>query len=111
MGGLNTGVRIGSLDRRVILKCPQSVRTDSGHETNTFEHVQEVWAAKMEKDPSERVIMSRETMTQIYTWVIRYRSDVRAKWRLEYNCQDYDILGVTEIKRKGYLEIKTQLNE
>lgn len=46
-------------------------------------------------------------MAEIETLItIRYRSDVRPRWRVQMDSRNYDIEGVAEIGRRDGLELR-----
>lgn len=98
----------GDLDRRITLENYSTSRDSYGQETKTWSVVATVWASIGYEQASEKYMGDQLIAPTIITFLIRYRSGVNEKYRLQYNSVYYDILSVQEVDRKRYMMIRAE---
>lgn len=101
------------LDRRIDLMEPATTRTASGSAKLTYSNARTVWAEVKDGLPDEILSAYRETMVQPTIFTIRqpYGLTLTAKWLIEYNGSTYDIIGINEIGRNRYKQIRAIVRE
>ena len=114
-GVLWTGnIQAGDMDRRVTLQRPptEAAQTvdSAGEPAEEFEDVATVWAAippvAGRRGSAELLVALQDTPEAKYVVVIRYRTDVRSGWRLDYKGTKLNIVGPPqEIGRKEGLRL------
>lgn len=114
-------MRIGKLDRRVVFIKAVIEQGDSNEDRITgwqeIEHNPQVSAEKRENNgdtfisSEDRVVWNKRT-----TWTIRYRSDFESKnieniqhLRLVWDTMVYEIINISEVDRKRFMTVTTQL--
>ena len=66
--------------------------------------VDTVWADKMERQALERFVSAVDLATLDAGFLIRYRDDIDASWRIRDSDGDlWDIAGTTETERRRWL--------
>jgi len=85
--------RTGELDRQIILQYSTRVGDGMGGFTTVWNTAATVWA-KMRTLKSDEAIQAMSTTgTAIHNITIRYRTDVRANWRVRYGNRYFAIIG------------------
>lgn len=96
----------GPLYRRAVLQSASSTQGSAGDAVVSYTTVATVWASKRDTRGRE-FLAAGTTMAEIETLItIRYRSDVRPRWRVQMDSRNYDIEGVAEIGRRDGLELR-----
>jgi SPP1 family predicted phage head-tail adaptor len=88
----------GDLDRRVTLLQP--LYNEFEDEIVAWNPAATVWAAVNPTFGMETNEAGRETVNVLVSVVIRYRSDVDHRWRIQDGPHLYDITGITDITRR-----------
>jgi len=85
--------RIGELNRQVTLQYKTRVADGMGGWTETYVTAATVWA-KISTNRSDEAIQAMATTgTLIHNITIRYRTDVRANWRIKFGSRYFAIIG------------------
>ena len=99
------------LDRRVtLIEVRDSQTRDSWNQPVEEEHEHEAWAMRRDMSASERIssdLGHALVSTLRAAFIIRYRPDVDAKWRLRDDGQEFRIEGVRQAGRRRWLELLT----
>lgn len=120
---LASKVNIGELDRRVTIQYKVITQNEfnEDHESG-WDDVADVWAKVAERSGSKTMEADRATLNRPATFTIRWRSDIdkdgqitidSVKYiaRMVYGGFAYDIISVTDISRKRFLEIVTEFSD
>ena len=86
-------MRIGDLKHRIILKAPTKVPDGMGNTNVTYVTKATVWAAFWPLSAKEKIQSMGLTGTIAGRVRIRYRSDIRSDWVIEYKGKDFNIDG------------------
>ena len=95
----------GKLDKRVTLLSP--VYSQYEDEIPTWSPVATVWASINPNWGQELTEAARTVATTLVLVVIRYRTDVDARWRIQDGSRFYEIDSLTDIMRR---RVQLQLN-
>ena len=100
------------LDRRITLLGTRDTGDRSGWNQHVTEPVEiEVWAGRRDVTATERVTSADSIVSQLRSrYVIRYRTDIDANWRIRDDGVVSGIEGIREINRRRYLELLTRSN-
>lgn len=97
----------GDLDRRVRLLRP--LYNEYEDEITGWEEVTQVWASVEPETKSEIREGERSVMVAAVPIVIRYRTDIDARWRVQDRDHVYEILSLADIsRRRVQLELTCQ---
>lgn len=88
---------IGSLKHRISLESAVSIMDGEGGETLTWQAFATVWAAVEPKPAPERVQDGQVRARRAYRITIRYRDDVSATDRVQYDGVTLDVLSVVHL--------------
>jgi SPP1 family predicted phage head-tail adaptor len=102
-------MRIGKMDRRIVIEQPTATKDDWNYDVVTWTTLATVWADKLDRGSGEVVEVDRQTALTRTQWTMRYRSTVNSTMRILYNSQYYYIVGVEEIGRREGLRVFTEL--
>lgn len=91
-------ISAGSLDKRVTLQRP--VYNEFQDEIVDWETVTKVWASVQPSYSQEATEASRTVETGIVAIVIRYRTDIDARWRIQDQGHTYEVTGMQDITRR-----------
>jgi len=109
--------RVGRMDRRIsILKPILETSTSNEDKVIGWEKISstpDVWAFKQDLRGKEVVIADRVQFMYLTNWTIRYRTDVKASYRIvDGNSQVYEIITVSEGEGRGaYTDLVTNILE
>ena len=109
--------RVGRMDRRIsILKPILETSTSNEDKVIGWEKISstpDVWAFKQDLRGKEVVIADRVQFMYLTNWTIRYRTDVKASYRIvDGNSQEYEIITVSEGEGRGaYTDLVTNILE
>lgn len=103
-------MRAGSLDRRIVIEAPATVRNTVGEDITTWSTLAAVAARKIPQAGAERFSAGAEQATADVIFRIRYRSDVTTKMRVVEGGNRYDITALIEIGRRDGLDIVARTN-
>ena len=94
------------LNKRITLQAPTSVNDGMGSPTVTWADVATVWAKKTTHRSDEAVQAMAATGTATHNYRIRYRTDVKASWRIKEGDRYMSIIGPPiEVERRTWLDI------
>ena len=85
--------RTGELDRQIVLQYKTKVSDGMGNFTETYHDAATVWAKMRTLKSDEAIQAMATTGTAIHNITIRYRTDVRASWRVRYGSRYFAIIG------------------
>ena len=86
-------IKIGDLNQRVILQYPTKASDGMGNSVLTWANAAVVWAKIYTSRSEESVQAMASTGIAIHSVVIRYRTDIRSSWRIQYGNTNYAIIG------------------
>jgi SPP1 family predicted phage head-tail adaptor len=92
MGGV-VMPRVGELNHQVELQRSSRVADGMGGFTTTFVTIATVWAKMTTLRSDEAIQAMATTGTAIHNITIRYRTDVKAAWRVRYGSRYFAIIG------------------
>ena len=101
-------MRIGTLDRRVIIEQQVASKDDWNYDALTWTTYATVWAAKMDRQSGEQEEVDRQTAILRTVWTMRYNSGVNATMRISYGGLLYYITGVEELGRRDAMRVHTE---
>jgi len=85
--------RTGEMDKQIILQYKIRVSDGMGGWVDSYVNAATVWA-KMRTLKSDEAIQAMSTTgIAIHNITIRYRTDVRANWRVKYGSRYFAIIG------------------
>ncbi len=95
-------MRLGRLDRRIVLLARGIARDGFGAAAESFYPVDEVWAQVIHDRSGEK---SRGGDAQlqaqaVVTFRIRWRGDLKREMRVRWDGADYDVTNIMEIGRR-----------
>lgn len=96
----------GALDRRVTLLRPVYAN-EFEDEISGFEAVTDVWAAVNPQTGREQNEASRTVATTEVPIIIRYRTDIDARWRIQDRDVQFEVKSKLDIARR---HVQLQLN-
>ena len=98
-------MRIGALDKQIIIKAKIATENTFGEPVETWISLDTVWGKKRDLRGSERYTAKQNLAGVDSVFTIRYRKDVTPLNILECENIEYEISGVVELGRKEALEI------
>ena len=100
-------MRIGQLNKLIILQYKTQVGDGMGAFTYTWNTVTpEIWAAIWPKSAKEAVSADKTLMTATHRIRIRYRSDMRGSWRVNFGNRYFAVTGmVNPEERNEWLDL------
>ena len=101
----------GRLDRRVKLLRATVTYNAMNEPVETFTHVATVFANVNYMRDLEKYDSDAVRAEKMAKFVIRWRTDINEKDRVEYDGKTYKIRGVTEMGRREMLELLTEYTE
>jgi hypothetical protein len=106
--GLKQGVKIGAMDRRIIIRSLGTpVYNDLDEVTSYTNTDTTVFAHIMNDDTPESDINDKQTIIEKRVFVIRYRT-LTYENQIVYNSNVYDIVKIEEIGRRQHLKVSTK---
>lgn len=101
--------RIGDLNRRFELQSPTRTSDGAGGFRSTFVAMATVWGKRTPHQSDEAIQAMAQTGRAVHTIRIRYRTDIRADWRIKEGDKYFNIVGVPlEVERRRWLDIKVE---
>ena len=94
-------MRIGSLNKRIMLQYTTKVSDDMGGFTSTWTNAATVWAAIWPISAREQVQSMKETMTISHRIRIRYRSVLKPDWRVKFGNRYFNIVSIINQNEKN----------
>lgn len=99
----------GELDQRITIKRETLTPDGMGGSSVALSTVATVWAKVIGKSGGESDAADRINASAVYTFVIRYRTDLKEKDRITWGGVDYNIRAIPGTgRRRMYLEIEAQ---
>jgi SPP1 family predicted phage head-tail adaptor len=99
----------GELDQRIKISREALTTDAGGGQTVALSVLTTVWAKVIAKSTRERETSDRLDASGLYTFIIRYRADIRENDRITWGGNDYNVRGIPrEGGRKLYLEIDAE---
>lgn len=93
-------MRAGELRHRIILQEPVHTRNTFNEMVTTYSDVATVWAS-IEWGSGRRYEAASQLNSEVQGIIrIRYRSDVRPEWRLQYGSRYFQILSMANIRER-----------
>ncbi len=106
---LATKEQIGKMDRQITFEEKIIGENVSNEDAQTgwqeIETSPEVWANVEDRSGTEEFKADNLKDVLISQFIIRYRSDLNARMRINYNGRFWDIQSLLEIGRKRFLKI------
>jgi len=88
-------MQIGSLNKTISIEAPTKAPDGMGGTTNSWKVMAfDIPAAIWPTSATEQIKSMGETMIISHRIRIRYRSDIRANWRLKYKNSYYNIVSI-----------------
>lgn len=91
----------GELNKRITLQAPTKVSDGMGGFTITYTDIDTVWAKLTTHRSDEAIQDMKETGTLTHNIRIRYRTGIRASWRIKHGNQYMAIIGPPIEKDEG----------
>ena len=85
--------RIGELNHQVVLQYKTRVADGMGGFTDTYVTAATVWAKMTTLRSDEAIQAMATTGTAVHNITIRYRTDVKASWRVKFGNRYFAIIG------------------
>ena len=89
-------MRIGDLDKRIVLQYSTRVPDGMGGFAVTWVDAATVWAAIWPVSASETIQAAQATMTITHRIRIRYRAVLRAGWRISYAGRYFNVVSIID---------------
>jgi SPP1 family predicted phage head-tail adaptor len=96
LDGMETAMKAGELDRRILIQRPVKVRGSTGEELTGWVDVANPWAKFERLSGGEEIRVEQRTNRQRVRFTIRYRSGIDAKMSVVYDGERYEIEDVGE---------------
>jgi SPP1 family predicted phage head-tail adaptor len=97
-------LQIGKLDQRVVLQSLGASSNDFGEVIKSYTTVATVWGHVISQKGSESFEAARTESTRTIKIKIRYRSDVKTDWRIQWMGESYNVTDVDRsLRRQGEL--------
>lgn len=97
--------RAGDRSDKIQIQRATTGRDEYGAETQQWETIATPWASVDPLRMTEMFVAGSERAGEIHVFRIPYTSDVRAKDRVIYKGEPYDIEGIREVGRRQSTEI------
>lgn len=108
-------IAIPTLNECCALLQPVETQTSSGGLQTTWEYISKKVYAQVNfpgTGTDERFLGDQQVATTTVEFIIRFRTDIDEKCRLEYRGKQYDILNLLEYgPRRSYLRLQTEIRE
>jgi len=100
-------MRAGELNKRITLQKPVHTIDDFGEEDTTYSDMATVWAA-IEWKGGRRYLEAAQLNAEVQGIIrIRYRSDMKPDWRIQYGNRYISILSIANVRER---DVELQLN-
>ena len=99
-------MRAGNMDRRITIEKNTPTRSATGEEKENWTTLATVWAEVNSVGGGERFRGAHIVAEATTSFVIRHRTDVTEKMRIQFDGDDYDIHVISEIGRREGLVIQ-----
>jgi len=99
-------VPIGDLNKRIEIQIPTMVSNGMGGFITSYSTTATIFAAIWPVSAAETVQSMQPTMTISHRVRIRYRSVLRASWRIKFGLRYFNIVSIINPNERGeYLDI------
>lgn len=102
-------MRVGKLDRRIIIQSVSVVTDAYGDETETWATFLTVWADFYQEKGKEITDNNNRTTDRPVTFITRYHPTITKEMRILFGSTYYKIEDIFEINRQDGLKIYTSL--
>lgn len=111
--GIAQAIRIGELDRQIVLQTNTPTRSTSGALVDSWATFVNCWAKveEMNVGSGESEERKKQTAVSRFFFTIRFRSGVTTLLRVSYKGLFFDIKSVSEIGRKQFLRIEAEARQ
>ena len=99
-------MRAGEMDRRITIEKNTPTRSATGEEKENWTTLATVWAQVRAVGGGERFRGAHIVAEATTSFVIRHRTDVTEKMRIQFDGDAYDIHHISEIGRREGLVIQ-----
>ena len=89
-------MRIGDLNKKVLIQYPTKAGDNMGGWTTTWNDGDSVFASIWPITAAEQIQAGASTMVVSHRIRMRYRSDIRANWRLKYHHKYFNIVSIID---------------
>lgn len=89
-------MRIGDLDKRAVLQYSTRIPDGMGGFTVTWADAASVWAAIWPVSAVEAIKANQTSMTITHRIRIRYRSMIKASWRISYAGRYFNVVSIID---------------
>ena len=93
----------GTLNKRITLQYQTKVSNNMGGFVTSWVDAATIWAAIWPVSASEQVQSMQPTMTISHRIRIRYRSILRASWRIKFGLRYFNIVSIINQNEKNEL--------
>jgi len=87
-------MNIGSMNKRVLIQYPTKIGDDMGGFIDTWTDGDTVFCSIWPISATEQIQSSASTMIASHRIRMRYRSDIKANWRLKYHHSYYNVVSI-----------------
>lgn len=97
-------MRAGALDRIIKLQRPVETQDSTGQIVVSYARYRTVWASVLSisgRTSLEQQDADRQLSAKVRQFTIRHLAGVSVEWRILYQDEEYDILAVDEIEKRG----------
>lgn len=100
----------GTLDSRIGLLQPTETDEDAGNVSESFALATTVWGAISYpiSGQNEELMSGKIMAVRTTNVIIRNYSSLNERWRLRIDSQDYDIISITYLGRKEFMQIEAE---
>ena len=89
-------MRVGDLRHRITLQYPTLVGDGMGGFSTVFATSATIWASIWPVNATEIIANNSSSMVASHRIRMRYRSDIKANWRLKHEHKYYDIVSIID---------------
>jgi len=89
-------MRIGDLNHKVLIQYPTKAGDGMGGFTDTWNDGDSIFCSIWPITASEQIQSSASTMIASHRIRMRYRSDIKANWRLRYHNSYFNIVSIID---------------
>jgi SPP1 family predicted phage head-tail adaptor len=104
-------IRIGELNRRLVLEAPSESDDGAGGVTRLYDVVTTLWAQVLPLPARAEVAADSLGAAARYRIVVRRRADITLRHRLIDGAHTYRILAITESADRRFLAIDAEAHE
>ena len=94
-------MQVGKLDQRVVLQSQSNSTNDLGEVIKSYETVATVWGHVISRKGSESFQAARTESTRVIKIKIRYRSDIKTDWRIQWQDESYNVIDIDRTLRRN----------